>query len=155
MTDLAEARGTLTSGLDLQWRPVNEADPTERNFVVSSWLRSYARAEEFRHVALDVYFAIYQPLVQSMLARSTVAIAHTPELPGSILGWMAVEDDVLHYALVKHRFRGLGIASWMLREMRPMRIVYTHQPVRLATRRLVGESWIYDPRRRLAERRAA
>lgn len=137
--------------LELSWRPMREED---RNYVLSSWLRSYGEGPEFRHLARGVYFALYEPVVQRLVERSTVAIVWTPELADTVLGWLAVEgDNVVHYFLTKPRFRRFGIARWMTAELATLPAVFTHQPTAAASR-LVGSAWTYDPMRRF-QRRAA
>jgi GNAT superfamily N-acetyltransferase len=138
----------VTEALDLQWREMRDED---RNYVLSSWLRSYADSSEFRHLARGVYFALYEPVVKQLLKRSTVAVAYTADLPDSILGWLAVEGDIVHYALVKPRWRKLGIGRWMTQDLKDMPAVYTHAPT-LAGSRLVGDAWTYQPMRRFEKK---
>lgn len=141
----------MSDALDLQWREVREDD---RNYILSSWLRSYADCPEFCRHRRDVFFAIYEPVVKRLLARSTVAIAWDPTLPSTVLGWLAVEgEDVVHYWHTKRRFRRMGVATWMLRELRQLPALYTHQPTPVGSR-LVGAEWSYEPMRRF-ERKAA
>lgn len=150
----------MTAALDLQWREMRDED---RNYVLSSWLLSYSEAAEFRGLGRDVYTrgrahavycGLYQPIIKQLVERSTVAVAYDPELPDTIIGWMAVEgDDVLHYVMVKPRFRKFGVAHWMTRDLAAMPAVYTHVPSPAAIR-LIGDAWTYDPMRRF-EKRAA
>ena len=144
----------------------------DRAYVISSWLNSYAevgrrqrvvdRASkdvldeggEFRGTQRSVYFALYEPIVKQLLARSTVAVATLPENPDVVLGWMAIEDDVLHYLLVKPRWRKLGIAKWLLGQLGDINAVFTHRPAPTVASRLIPASWSFDPMRRF-ERKAA
>lgn len=131
--------------LELEWRPMREED---RNYVLSSWLRSYAECPEFRHLARGVYFALYEPTVKAMIERSTVAIARTTDLPDTVIGFLVIEaDTIVHYVHTKRRFRRLGVASWMVRELRPFRAAFTHSPTPVASR-LCGPEWKYEPLRR-------
>lgn len=139
----------MTDALPLRWRPMREED---RNYILSSWLRSYAEAPEFRSIARGVYFALYEDVVKRLLERSTVAIAWTPELADSILGWLAVEGpDTVHYFLVKPRWRGLGIARWMTGELAELPATFTHTPTPVASR-LIGPAWKHDPMRRFEQK---
>jgi len=137
--------GRVTA-LDLHWREMRDGD---RNYVLSSWLRSYAEAPEFRSVARPVFFAIYEPVVKRMLERSTVAIAHDPELPDdSVLGFLVVEgESLVHYVHTKRRFRRMGIARWMTKDIASMAATFTHSPTPIAAR-LCGPTWTHDPKRR-------
>jgi GNAT superfamily N-acetyltransferase len=127
----------------------------DRNYVLSSWLRSYAEGPEFRNVPRSVYFGLYEPLVKQLLARSTIAVATLPDAEDVVLGWMAVEDDALHYVLVKPRWRKLGIARWLLGQISATGAVYTHAPPLREGGTLIPSAWVYDPRRRFGERQAA
>lgn len=141
----------MTEALDLQWREMRDDD---RNYVLSSWLRSYADGSEFRHLSRGVYFALYEPVVKRLLERSTVAIAFDPSMPDVVLGYLVVEgDSLVHYVLVKPRWRKLGIGRWMTRDLADMPATFTHSPTPAGSR-LVGSAWSYDPMRRF-ERKAA
>ncbi len=126
----------------------------DRNYVLSSWLRSYADAPEFRGTQRPVYFAMYEPLVKSIIARSTVAVATLPESTDVVLGWMAIEGDALHYLLVKPRWRKLGIATWLLEQLGDIQATYTHAPSTAVGAKLIPAGWVYNPMRRF-ERQAA
>jgi GNAT superfamily N-acetyltransferase len=132
-------------------RPMRDDD---RNYILSSWLRSYSECPEFRGLRRSVYFAIYEPMVKAMLERSTVAVATLPAAPAIVIGWLAVEDDVLHYVLAKPRWRRLGVAKWLLESMADVQVTYTHspQPGVLAK---IPASWTYDPMRRWERQMAA
>lgn len=135
----------MTPPLDLHWREMRGDD---RNYVISSWLRSYAEGPEFRSVARRVFFAVYEPIVKRLLGRSTVAIAYDPELPDSILGYLVIEgDSLVHYVHTKRRFRRAGIARWMTKDIAAMPATFTHSPTPIAAR-LCGSAWTYDPTRR-------
>lgn len=137
----------MKATLSLDWRPFRPDDETERNYVLSSWKRSYGESPELKHLTRAAYFGMYGPVVERLLDASTIAIAVDEDLPDTIIGFMAVEDGLLHYVHVKPRFRRMGVATWMLRELREMPITYTHHPSRIALR-LCGPSWTFDDSRR-------
>jgi GNAT superfamily N-acetyltransferase len=124
----------------------------DRNYVLSSWLRSYAESREFRHVPRPVYFRLYEPAVKAMLERSTVVIATMPESADVVLGWLATEGEVLHYMLVKPRWRRLGIAGHLLEGMSGLALEFTHE---FPTFMHVPPSWRYDPAKRFEMKEAA
>jgi len=146
--------------LSLEWRPFRPDDESERSYVFASWIQSYgvtARRRfqrlpdgevdfggEFQGMRLNVYYEIYDPVVRALLERSTIVVATTPEEPDIILGWMALEDGVLHYVHTKKRFRRFGVAKWMLDGVRDAPIVFTHQ-FAYPVRSLIGPKWNYDP----------
>lgn len=145
----------------------------DRAYVFSSWLNSYAEVGrrprlvdpktrdlldeggEFRGMRRAVYFKLYEPAVQAMVARSDIFVATSPGLEGtdSVLGWMATEGDVVHYVCVKPRLRRLGLAKWLLAQV-PIDATYTHAPAPTLAQRLIPAGWLFDPLRRF-ERKAA
>lgn len=149
--------------------------PGDRNYVLSSWLRSYAKAREFRGMVRAAYFRMYTPYVEAMLSRSTVVVATLPEAPTAVLGWMAVENDLLHYVHTKPNWRTrieldekrqpvklpdgktklearIGVASFLLQGMRDLPVKYTHEPPWWAT---VPSAWAYVPEARFPREVAA
>lgn len=156
--------------LSLEWRPFRPDDETEHNYVFGSWIQSYGVTSrrrwqrqpngdidiggEFQGMRLNVYYAMYDSIVRSLLERSTIAIACTPDLPAdTIIAWMALEDGVLHYLHTKKRFRKLGVAKWMLEGVRDVPLMYSHQ-FAYPVRSLIGPSWNYDPMRRFPKKAA-
>lgn len=144
----------------------------DRNYVLSSWLNSYGEIArrhrvvdprtkavldeggEFRGTRRAVYFRLYEPIVQDLVTRSTIVVATLPEEPDVVLGWMAIENDCLHYLLVKPRWRRLGIGRWLLGQLGELDAVYTHAPAPTVGAGLIPASWSFDSMRRF-ERKAA
>lgn len=99
-----------------QLRPYTDDDG---DFVVSSWLYSYARSAygiaHGYHVTDSVeglprrpesarwseYWARHRPIVLALIAESDVVIACDAGEPDKIWGWACTSADVVHYALVK------------------------------------------------------
>lgn len=65
-----------------------------------------------------VYYDAQHKLIEALLKRCTVLVACSTTDNTQLMGYVVVEhiDDVpvLHYAYVKHAFRGLGIATLLL-----------------------------------------
>lgn len=143
----------FTSGL--QWRALNRTDGQECNYVRSSWLRSYAEGPEFRSMPRAVFFALYRPVVERLLALSTVIVAFREDLPDTVIGFLVTEgDDVVHYVHTKRRFRNCGVGRWMTRDLAKLPATFTHHPTPFASR-LCGPEWKLDPLRRFEDRKAA
>jgi hypothetical protein len=135
--------------MPLEWREMRDDD---YNYVLSSWLRSYADSGDAGDMHRGAFFRTHEPIVKDILGRSVVMVAWTRDLPDTVLGWICVEgDDVLHYWLTKRRFRRMGIATWMLGEFRALPAIYTYST---SVPGLLGTEWTYDPMRRF-ERKAA
>lgn len=127
----------------LELRPMRE---TDRHLVLNSWVKSYASkssdARDYVGAAFGRFSDDYYPVVRDLLERSNVAVACLRDEPDTIIGWMAIEDDVLHYALVKQRWRRLGVATWMLTDLASLPIVFTHR-TRDATKCPIPSGWVY------------
>lgn len=83
-------------------------------FVYGSWLESYKESKLARAVRTSIYLTRHHDLVERLLDRPSVRlrVAHPPGDPVVILGWAVVEEPLtLHYVLVKHQFRGHGVAK--------------------------------------------
>lgn len=114
---------------------------SDRGLVISSWLKSFSgRSQEARDYGgpdRRVFSHDYVPIVLHLMSRSTILMACLDESPDVVLGWMAWEGETLHYVATKQRWRGLGVAKWMLRDFVDMPVVYTHR-----TTRWLFEDWI-------------
>lgn len=127
--------------LDLVLR---EMGPADRNYVMSSWLRSYAsKCRDSREYAQHSDFCDdYASVVRGLLARSKVFVAGLADAPDVIAGWAAWEGEVLHYVVTKPNFRRLGVATWLLQDFRELPVVFTHRTSD-ATRCKIPEAWTY------------
>lgn len=116
--------------------------PTDRNFVLSSWLRSYA--DQQRGMNRRAFFKLYESVVVNLVGRSSVLIAGLDDVPDAILGWAAIDADdrTLHYVFVKPRWRKLGIATTLLKDAACIDVLYTHEPPSWAK---VPASWSFEP----------
>jgi GNAT superfamily N-acetyltransferase len=123
---------------------LREMVDADRNYVLSSWIRSYAgKSREARDYTDRGAFARdYSPVVQALVARSRVLIAALTEEPDIIVGWAAVEGETLHYVLVKPRWRQLGVARWLLADFAALPVAYTHTTSD-SMRCPVPETWTY------------
>ena len=111
---------------ELGLRPMREAD---RNYVMSSWSKSYAGSSRDArdYATLADFYRDYTPVIRDLLDRSTVTVAALRDNDDIIVGWSAIEGDVLHYVLVKPRWRKLGVARYLLGSFTERAMVYSHQ----------------------------
>lgn len=125
----------------------------DKHYVRSSWLLSCHESAEWRRTPRASYFLAYGNVVDDLLERSTIAIAAPSDAVDTdmILGWMAVEGSTLHYVHVKKRWRKMGLASWLLADLKPMRANYTHMPSPWFK---VPADWSYQPQLRRKARAA-
>lgn len=129
------------SALDLVWREMRE---DERNYVLSSWLRSYAgKGQDPRDYAEHArFYDDYAPVVRNLVTRSRIAVATLRDEPALMLGWVAIEGDALHYVVTKPRWRRMGVAKWMLSDFASMPVVFTHRTTD-ALRCPIPSGWTY------------
>lgn len=101
---------------DFALRPYTAED---EDFVVSSWIYSYARSQygvvNGAHIPQAVpgytkrpkeedwgaFWVEQQPIVTGLVARADVQVACDAEAPGVIWGWACTTGDVVHYVLAK------------------------------------------------------
>ncbi len=123
-------------------RAMRESD---RHYVLSSWLRSYASksldARDYGDRRTQFYDD-YGPVVRDLIARSQVIVASLMAEPDVIVGWAAIEGDALHYVLTKPRWRRLGVASWLLADFAGLPVTYTHRTSDV-NRVPVPKTWTY------------
>lgn len=101
------------------FRPMVEDD---RRFIMSSWLRGFHQAGDWpRRLGTDRcpqgvpcgccrfthrrFFDEHGPVLEKLLARSTVTIACNPADEKQVLGYVVAEQGVLHWLFVKAPFR--------------------------------------------------
>ncbi|MCL2724790.1 MAG: hypothetical protein FWD69_10175 [Polyangiaceae bacterium] len=133
---------------ELTLRDMRESD---KNYVLSSWVRSYSAHGLHGYVDHRDLCADYAPIAEALVARSVVRIACLRAEPDVIVGWHAREGltpdaplTVVHYLAVKPRWRRLGVASWMTRELLEMGLDYTHR-TDLAVKFGIPPNWAFRP----------
>lgn len=132
------------SGVDEQVR-FRLAMPGDAAFIADSWLKSYRKSAE--KVPGPVYYAEHRYIVENLLPRCSVQVAHHVEDVHQILGWCAVQPlplksgntvRVLHYAYTKQPFRRLGVCRRLLAGLVGVGDFYSHhtQPGEAIARKL-------------------
>lgn len=110
---------------------LREMRESDRNLVLSSWIRSFAGrsadAKAYDDAAHGSFSRDYARVVEALLARSRVLVACLADEQDAVMGWMAWEGDTLHYVLTKQRWRKLGVARWMLADFAGLPVAYTHR----------------------------
>lgn len=115
--------------MNLSIRPMVEGD---RDFILSSWLKSFKNSRDAGPISMKAYWPAYTETITELLGRSDVLVATPPDsdLQDAIHGYIVVErgpilrrvgrqgsvrrinQDVLHWVYVKElgERRGKGIA---------------------------------------------
>ena len=137
--------------LDLTFRPMTE---TDRNYVLSTWLRSYAETYEarlfFDGPTRGQFFDVYQPVVKGLLDRGTVTVACLPENEDVVVGWICTEGETVLYLVVKPKFRGVGVAGKLLAGMEALPLSYSNITPPAKKRLRFPSNWRYTPGKRFA-----
>lgn len=117
--------------------------PTDRNLVLSSYVRSY-ELSPFAKLVGHFRFMAHQPDIRdALVGRSTLMMAHLPEEEDAVVGWAMWErPGLLHYVFVKPAFRRAGVARRLLAGL-PDKLVYTHE-TDVCEFLPIPSSWTFD-----------
>jgi GNAT superfamily N-acetyltransferase len=102
---------------------LREMEEKDKNFLMSSWLRSFKGSYYAGPIQNDMYWKVYQNVLERILRRKDVivSIACNPKNPGQIFGYLVLEETermpTVHWIYVKQAFRGFGIAKTLLEQL--------------------------------------
>ena len=123
-------------------RPMTKADEP---FVYRAWLEgAWPHNGGPVIMAKHEWLPRWHALIERLLATGGAQVAHLEGKPESLLGFAASGHGCLHWAYTKQAFRGLGIATEMIRKFNFNSIngnVCSHW-----TPKLEEHGWRYDPR---------
>lgn len=90
----------------------------DKDFVFSTWLRSYRHASKFaKKISNAVYYKWHPQVIERILTRGgQIYVAHLENDPDVILGYVCLETQdklVVHYLYVKKAFRNMGVAKML------------------------------------------
>jgi hypothetical protein len=88
-------------------------------FISNAWLRSYRHSAFAGKIPSDVYFYKHEPLIARVIEASEIIIACNPDDQDQLFGFLCYENKkswyYAHYIYVKKVFRGMDIATDMLK----------------------------------------
>lgn len=127
---------------------------TDENAVVYLWLKSFAHSPHGRSLGADLdgsdaeraYWAAHRLVVGGLLVKADTQVLCDPEAPGVIWAFACTKgNDVIHYAVVKRRFRGESAAmfSALLGDRFERPCTLTHDMI--GTGLCVPSSWRLNP----------
>lgn len=96
---------------------LREAVGDDRNLVFSATLKAlYFGCPYFREIEQDDFFKSYQQVLYMLLAKpSTVVVtACLKDSPNTVIGFLILSHDCVHFAYVKKKWRREGIMNFML-----------------------------------------
>lgn len=93
--------------------------PTDFNFIVSSWLKSYRNSAPAQDISNPVYYTFQAELIESILRdpANICLILSASNDPDQIMGYVIFNTTlpIVHYLYVKQVFRGRGIGALLLK----------------------------------------
>lgn len=149
---------------------IRSASSQDLDFVIYSWLKSYARSRYGRarraHVAASseelAYWAEHRPVVQWLLRTGELRVACDATAPDIVWGWCCTGGPaVLHYVLVKRVVHRVGLSGDIYRALLGDRLerpqLVTHELVDMQRQELIDDgvtvpaSWVLADQRREAD----
>ena len=121
-------------------------DPSDHNFILNSWLKSYRNSDFGKKIPNDVYYKSHAILIASILATATTVVACDPEAHHVVYGYLCYSPnnegpDYFHYIYCKNSFRKLGIAKALVTAVNPgSAFIVTH-----LTDSLYRDNLTYNP----------
>ncbi len=93
-------------------------------FVVDSWVKSARATPAHAPMWSDVYARTYVPIVDALVRSAFILVAYYETDRDHLCGWIAWDDApssgfVLHYVYVKDDLRRDGLATMMVKHVRP------------------------------------
>lgn len=103
----------------------------DRNFILSTWLRSLRVAPCYKFVPNQVLYSRLEPLVWRLLGTCDTSVACIAGEPDHIVGWANGTTGYLNFVYVKRHSRGCGLLGMLLDDLsldaRPLRCTFwTH-----------------------------
>jgi hypothetical protein len=107
---------------------IRPAKPDDLPFIYATWLKSYRTSQFAQNIESKIYFSWHHKIIESILTRSQVVIAHPTGQPNIIVGYLVTEPNVVHYCYVKFQFRKLGVATNLIQHQSidPNQMQFTH-----------------------------
>ena len=142
---------------------IRAATQDDHPLIFATWLRSYRHGAQFpRHIPERIFFAAHHNIIEALLERSSVFVAHPVDDPQVILGWAVIEQLpsegatpsglCVHYTYVKPAFRRSGIARQLLDHVAGWQadghpVTYSHETFTLKLPQLsaVVAGWEFNP----------
>lgn len=84
--------------------------PEDLNFIYSSWLKSQRNNLEFKEMSNEDYYDTTKRIINSLINRSSISVACSPDDPKHLYGYIVFEGDTVHFLYVKFTYRKFGIA---------------------------------------------
>ena len=106
---------------------IRAQQPEDIPFIFATWLWCVALCSPGKHSAKSrTAYRQHRRVVESILSRSATLVAHLPDDPNIIIGYICVEKlpapsarPVIHFLYVKGPWRNMGVGKLLLGELDP------------------------------------
>ena len=100
-------------------------------FVYNSFLQSYRGTFPLYIIDRATYFRVYHDIMEKAITGLGVLVAHNPDDPDHILGYVVGNAAEIAYVYVKQDYRGLGIATDLVKVcLQNHELLTGHPPVK-------------------------
>lgn len=95
---------------------IRDMQPTDLNFILSSWCKSAYEQPLIAWVPKGTYMRLYHDYIEHALVSGHIRIrvACDPYETSQIFGWLAFDDQAVHYVYVKLIYREQGIGQMLM-----------------------------------------
>jgi hypothetical protein len=91
---------------------------TDKEFLFSSWLKSFRNGTMVRNIPNAVYYANHHKVIENLMRDAKTIICCNADDPSIIYGYICYDyidsQFVLHFMYIKQLYRKLGIAQDLL-----------------------------------------
>ncbi len=114
---------------------IRHAIDTDLPLVRKSFFDSFAHSSLASTLTPSTYMREWWPIIDRLVARSTILIAHAPDSPDIVRGWLMFEptttDTLVHFCYVKFDWRNMGIAKALFEEagIHDQKYTMTHRTI--------------------------
>lgn len=111
--------------------------PADRELIEDSWLKSYYSHAScwMGWVSVESFCTLYMPIIRALLDRSRVRVACLRDSEPDVVGWAVLSDKLLHYVWVRDGWRRDGLGTWLVADLAPDAMRYTHETE-------AGRAWV-------------
>lgn len=123
---------------------IRPMDAGDEGFVYRAWLEGFwPHSGAPLVMSKSEWLPRFHDVIKMLLRRADggCIIAHVEGQPASLIGFAASGHGCLHWCYIKQAFRGLGIATEMIRRLNLDDKVCSHWSPKLAE-----HDWKYNPR---------
>jgi hypothetical protein len=97
---------------------IREATPSDINFILNSWLKSYRCHEDMTRMSNEDYYKYYKAHIVELLQKSGIKISCEQDDHNFIYGYICydlLKDNlIIHYIYTRYSHRKLGIANGLI-----------------------------------------